>query len=243
MGEKEEIEDYEENESNPSKKVKKPFTIRLDTDLLDRLERLGKKSSKAMVARNYLDLSRYIVLKPDSIDQIQTTDGTPLALLPIKLWGSILQSIPGAKQLTIGDELGKITNINSSLNKLHHSPHDKVSFLQDLGLFNCQEISGEYRGEKQTFLGIEAKNWPINVIHALLYRLLHNHQIPEDWMDIDPNVAEHIEDPEKIINKLKKTSAFRNKLNFVLEFQKELGGLRENFSDDCAYFKFARLII
>jgi hypothetical protein len=204
---------------------------------------LGKKSSKAMVARNYLDLSRYIVLKPDSTEQIQTTDGTPLALLPIKLWGSILHAIPSSKQLTIGDEMGKITNINSSLSKLHHSPLDKIVFLHDLGLFDCQEISGEYQGEQQTFLGIEAKNWPLNVIHALLYRLLLNHKIPEDWMDIDPNVAEHIEDPEKTINKLKKSSAFRNKLNFVLEFQKELGGLRENFSDDCAYYKFSQLIM
>jgi len=86
MGERIEIE----------KKVKKPFTIRLDEILLNRLERLGKKSSKAMVARNYLDLSRYIILKPDSIDQIQTTDGTPLALLPINLWGSILHGLPSA---------------------------------------------------------------------------------------------------------------------------------------------------
>lgn len=237
MGERIEIE----------KKVKKPFTIRLDEILLNRLERLGKKSSKAMVARNYLDLSRYIILKPDSIDQIQTTDGTPLALLPINLWGSILHGLPSAKQLGIGDELGKITNINSSLNRALESPpltlFDKLSFLQEMGLFDCQKISGEYRGEKQTFMGIEAKNWPLNVIHALLYRILHNHQIPEDWMDIEPSVAEHIEDSEKSINKLKKASAFRNKLNFVKDFQIELGGVRDNFSEDVAYFKFSRLVL
>ena len=47
---------------------------------------------------------------------------------------------------------------------------------------------------------------------------------------------------KKIINKLKKTSAFRNKLN-ILEFQEKLGGVEENFSEDCAYYKFSQLTL
>ena len=164
-------------------------------------------------------------------------------MLPINLWGSILHVLPSAKQLEIGDELGKIININCGLDDNVQSQLDKMSYLQGLGIFECTEVTGKFRGEKRSFLGIKAKVWPLNVMHALLYRLLHNHQIPEEWMDIGSNVAEHIEDSEKSINKLKKTSAFRNKLNFVLVFQEELGGFRENFSEDCAYFKFSQLIL
>ena len=192
-------EDPEEVLSKPSKKVKRAFTIRLDEDLLNQLERLGKNTSKAMIARSFLDLRRYIILKPNQHNPITAVDGTPFALLPINLWGSILHVLPSAKQLEIGDELGKIININCGLDDNVQSQLDKMSYLQGLGIFECTEVTGKFRGEKRSFLGIKAKVWPLDVMHALLYRLLHNHQIPEEWMDIGSNVAEHIEDSEKSI--------------------------------------------
>jgi hypothetical protein len=216
------------------KRLKKvAFTMRLEESITDRLESLTQKSSKAAVARNYLNLANYFIVNPNLT--LEMPDGTQLMVVPKTTMQNIYHSLKRTQMIEVGDELGRIFNINFSLRQCN-TIAEKIIYLQSIGWFDIKEIKKIQNDQSIIYYGILAKLWPLDLLHAFLYRILGNHKYPEEW-----RIEEFLEflklNPEKWEKEKKKQSG-RKIAPMIDKFKGVLGGHLQNFEEDCDYYLF-----
>ena len=97
------------------------------------------------------------------------------------------------------------------------------------------------------YWGIRSKDWPLELIHALLYRLLHNRKYPPkaEWtMDFLKKYIEVSKDERnRIAKEAKKNTLEKNMPYLIQKFESELGGRLENFANGVLFYKFECLKI
>lgn len=227
---------------------RKPFTIRLDAEIFDKLELLGEQNnlSKAKVASSYLQLCNVAITK--SSLNLETYDGIKLSLLPRDILGLLFENQSSDAQFKIGDNLGLSVETNCRILE-YHSLDQKMSYLEQLGWFEIMPIAKTENGHDKSikYYGISTKFWPINIVHALLYRMLYMKKIPEDWtIEILkaylPMSDEELK-REAASKNVKNNPQLRNLQKRIQDYKTELGGIIENFAPDCSYYIFEILRI
>lgn len=217
--------------------------MRLENDLINQLENIAQKTSKAAVARNYLNYSYYLIARPDL--STETPDGTQLLMLPKNLVKDLFNRLNRDEQYELGNELGRIFNTNCSIQQITTIP-EKISYLQVLGWFDIKMIPKEAsNGKNITYYGISAKVWPIDLLHAFLYRMLHNHQYPYGWQidqfkDLLDLSGKKLEREKR---KYKSEPVFKKYPNMIEDYQEHIGGHTQNFNEDCFYYLFDAISI
>lgn len=232
------------NASTEDKKSKKiPFTLRLEEDLIERLENIAQNTSKAAVARNFLNLSHFIITQPDFSTEFP--DGTQLMMLPKNLLKNIFSKLERVEQLEFGNELGRIFNTNCSIRRIS-SINNKILYLQTIGWFDVKRFPGKSMdGKKITHYGIQARIWPLDLIHAFLYRILHNHQYPNEWRieNFKDLLRLNSKEFNREIKNYRNDPDFKKIPDIINEYEKMLGGHIQNFSEDCFYYLFDSLAV
>ncbi len=229
------------NNSDESKARKIPFTLRLEENLLERLEYISINSSKAAVARNYLNLSNYLVVNPDLT--IEYPDGTQLMMMPKNMIKDLISNLKRDTMLEFGNELGRIFNTNCSIRQIQ-TISNKIKYLQTIGWFDIKLIpKKDKNGTNWIHYGILAKYWPLDLIHAFLYRILHNHQYPYAWQIEKYKEMLSLSDKKLKTEKknVRNDPTFKKHPNMIEEFKEFLGGHFDNFNEDCVYYLFDRL--
>ena len=224
-------------------KAKKiPFTLRLEEDLLERLQIISQNASKAAAARNYLNLSYYLIAKQDLT--IESPDGMQQMMITKKMIREWFKNLNDSEKIELGDELGVNFNTNCSIQQINSVP-DKIKYLQSIGWFNVKLLQGlNHTKEKVIFYGIPGFNWPLNLLHAFLHRILHNQKIPSEWTI--ENHADMLAMEEKELKNAKKRRndpVFKKYPTIIEDFIQKIGGHKENFDENCPFYKFDTLVV
>ncbi len=218
-------------------KKKEAFTIRLPPKTIKKIEEVAKilGLKPSVVGRNYLNLSEYIMVSANT--QIQTYDKTPLASIPLYILKNIFGYLSEQQQFDIGDSLGVIINTNANLLE-KRDIESKLKMINGLGWMEVRKL-----GSKWAF---SAQEFPIAVVHALVYRMLHNRKYPQIWTRdyIQPHLNKTTDELKDIAkDNRKKDNNLKRIDQEIPKFDRELGGSIENYSEVCRYYSFNTLKI
>ncbi len=223
--------------SKKNRSKKEAFTIRLQPETIENLdivgEQMGLKTST--VARKYLQISKYMVITSDQ--QLQTYDKTGLTAIPKNILQLIFSNLSEDKQFEIGDSLGVVLNTNATLLK-KKTIKEKLELIQGLGWLEIRKL-----GHRWAF---SAREFPIGIINALVYRILHNRKYPTMWKRdyISPNLSKSTDQLKDLAKDYRKSDNDLKHIDREIpKFDRELGGSIENYSPVCRYYTFSTLKI
>jgi hypothetical protein len=228
------------NDSN----AKKPFTIRLEEKTIEYLSRVGKElnSTPAAISRNYLSLSKFFITHSNL--KSSTYDGRTLSMIPKEIFNELLLNTSPEYKYKFGDNLGIVLITNSQILGLHNI-HEKIELIKGLGWIDITIIN-EADGRK--FYGFPKKFWPLETIHALLYRILENREFTKQfdgrWTTsiLREFLPLGIEDLKKRAKDDKKgpNKAIHDEIS---RYRSQLGGRMLNFDETQTHFVFDRLLL
>ena len=229
------------DESSHSKAdLKKAFTIRIEQSILDNLKKASDNTRlrQATQARTYLQMSQFVVTQSNL--GIEAYDRSSLGLYPKKIWGNLLENLPESKQFEIGDSLGSMILTNCGIMQIE-SLESKMEYLSGLGWFDIRMFP-ERDGEKlEHFYGILAHDWPINVLHALLFRILSKHEFPSTYTTSLIQKYQNKKNDIKTLGKKKNNTDIYNNYEPLIKYFEILDGREQNYSPDCSYYLFNQL--
>lgn len=228
---------------------KKMFSVRLNQNLIDRLNKLSGelRVSKAKIARSYLQLSDYILVEPNL--DLTTFTKMSLSIFPTEILKELLDSQDEKKQISIGDKLGTIINNNFQIMGLQNL-EEKRNLIHGLNWIkftpvqlSVEEIdlkSKESNKIEKQFWGIPKDSWSILIIHAMLFRLIYNQKYTSNWeLKLLKDFLSETEKKQKDFAKNpKKYSIYNKKKDFILKFANEIGCHKENFQAEYIYYYF-----
>ena len=239
------LHDIDKNLNRKEKREKKIFSLRLDQDLIRNINRLSEELdvSKTKIARSYIQLSDYFFLEPNL--ELKTFTKMSLSIFPKDILKDLLHSLSEKDKISIGDKLGTIINNNSQVIGLN-TIEEKRKLIQGLNWikFTPVHLIVKIKNEKDPkaiestsnegqFWGIPKEIWPIETIHALIFRLLYNQRYNSNW---ETNLLKKfLNQPEK---NLKKNSDFNKNRDFLLKFKNEIGCRKENFESEHIYYYY-----
>jgi hypothetical protein len=230
--------------TDEANKVKKEaFTIRVESELIESLARVGNliKLKPATMARLYIQMAQFFLIQ-SSLD-IQSFDGKEMTVLPRQIWLDAIKEFDDDRKLRLGDEMGILINNNSQMNGFQ-TIDQKVEFMRGLGWFEIRPFEERTPEKKSIYWGILAKSCPLTVIHAMLYRVLYNRQFPGGWMGY---LRDHGMKTMDQLNAIKndktnkKENRYQDLPDIIQRFRDELGGRPENFLPDVTYYKLEKL--
>ncbi|MHA1520977.1 MAG: hypothetical protein ACTSRK_12410, partial [Promethearchaeota archaeon] len=204
-------------------------SVRMDMDIRLLLDELGNKLNlkRSDVSRAYLNLCQTVVVKTNQT--IYLTDDTEVGFIPMRFFREVNSEISIEKQFELGDQLGTLARQNCQLMSLPHW-QDKIAYVQRLGWFKIQLIHEEDEDEAMwLYHAIYTHDLSLNILHALLYRLLEGTKFPMSL------TAEYLR--ENFKDKFKKAKR-KSPDGDWKSFKDKLGGHEDNFGDSNSIFKF-----
>ena len=240
-------------ESEPKKETpkKKPpiFTLRLNEDLIKKVNRLSSEMgvSKSKFAKSYIQLSEFFLVEPNL--NLTTFSKMDLSIFPTEILKDFIESLDEKKQISMGDNLGTIINNNFQIMGLQNL-EEKRKLIHGLNWIKftpvhliVEEIDQETKKIEKInkhFWGIPKDTWPILVIHAMLFRLIYNQQYNILWkLGLLNDFLSESEKKQKDFTKNpKKYSIYNKKKEFILKFANEIGCHKENFKAEHNYYYF-----
>ncbi len=204
-------------------------SVRMDGAIRLILDEFGVKNNlkRSDIARAYLNLCQTVVVKTNQ--RIFLTDDTEVGFMPMNFLREVFSEISDEKQLNLGDNLGTLASQNCQLKSIH-TWQEKITYVQSLGWFKIQEIDQEdEKGKWWRYHAIYSPDLPLNVIHALIYRLLEGTKYPvtltEDYL------KDNLKDKFKKVKRKNPDGDWKN-------FVEKLAGLEDNFKIGMSIFKF-----
>ncbi|MHA1672910.1 MAG: hypothetical protein ACTSYI_04730 [Promethearchaeota archaeon] len=204
-------------------------SVRMDMAIRLQLDKLGRKHNlkRSDIARSYLNLCQTVVVKTDQ--QIFLNDDTEVGFMPMNFLREVFSELSDEKQLNLGDNLGTLARQNCQLKSIH-TWLEKIYYVQSLGWFKIEEIEEEdEKGSKWKYYAIRTPDMPLNVIHALLYRLLEGSKYPT--ILTETYLRENFKDKFKKAKRKTPDGDWK-------KFMDKLAGIEENFNAGTSIFKF-----
>jgi hypothetical protein len=210
------------------KEEKKSFTIRIERSIELILEKVGKllQLKSATVARNYLNLSQFIVVESNLM--MKSYDNTPLGVIPLDTFKYLTDILDWDRQIDLGDRLGQAINRNCEHEGISE-PTKKIELAVGWGWFKTTWIE-----EKEyIYIGIPRSFVHVNTLTAMVYRLVQKRKIP-DWRDFN-----HFFMTDDAIKRIDNKNE-RTNVQQIREAQKtELGAFQSNYNEgQSAYLRF-----
>ena len=140
------------------------LTIRIDEDLDGVIEnrKKKKKTTKAKIVKNYLEMAKYISIDDYSIKSLNNND---LIMLKKSFFKSIIEGLDEVKQIDLGSELARFMNdIARGQDQLDNLIF-KLDLCQHLGLF-------EHYIDKSNYILFSKKFGPKKFVEAFVWRLI-----------------------------------------------------------------------
>ncbi len=221
--------------------TKKAFTIRIEQQILDNLKEASNNTRlrQATQARTYLQMSQFVVTQSNLT--IEAYDRTPMGIYPKEIWGNLLKSLPVVKQFEFGNTLGMMVLTNCGIMGIE-SIEDKMEFLAGLGWFDIRMFQEKKGTKDYSYFGILAKNWPINALHAFLFRILTQSEFPSQLkVDIIQKYKTKSNDQIRNYGKQKKNVDLYGYSEALVKYREMLDGRVQNYSPDCSYYLFNQL--
>ncbi|UYP45776.1 hypothetical protein NEF87_002061 [Candidatus Lokiarchaeum ossiferum] len=221
--------------------LKKAFTIRIEQSILDNLKKASDNTRlrQATQARTYLQMSQFVVTQSNL--GIEAYDRSPMGLYPKKIWGNLLESLPENKQFEVGDSLGMMILTNCGIMQIE-SLESKMDFLAGLGWFDIRMFPEREETNLVNYYGILAHDWPINVVHALLFRILTQHEFPSKLtVKTIKNYYGKTVEQIRSLSRQKKNADIYNTPEPLIQYIETLDGREQNYSPDCSFYIFNKL--
>lgn len=209
---------------------KKSFTIRIDDDLEKQLERVGDRLNlkPATVARNYLQLAKYLLVKSDL--ETNSYDNTPMMMLPIEIFQTMEDLIrvnrgTYEKEIDLGDKFGIVINTNCEFANIT-DPIEKLKLAEGWGWFKLSVIDN--------YLAIPRTFGSLNTVNALVYRIVSRGRYP-----FGPDDSQYFWLNDKQISDWDKKD--RDRVKGIRDRNNnEFGALYANYQDG-AVFRYEKL--
>ena len=244
----------DEQKKKTEKKKPPIFTLRLNQELIDKISKLSSEMgvSKSKIAKSYIQLSDNVIVEPNL--NITTFTKMDLSLFPTEVLKESLNLLPEKNQYSIGDKLGTIINNNSQIIGLQ-SLDEKRKLIQGLNWIKFTPVhlvneemdqkTKEIKKIKKQFWGIPKDIWPLEVIHAMLFRIIYNQRYNSNWeMSIFKDFLSETQKIQKdFMRNPKKYSKYNKKKDFIMKFKNEIGSRKENFAAEYIYYYFDVLCI
>ena len=183
----------------------------------------------------------------------------PLSIFPIDILKELLQYLPEKNYIPIGDKLGTIINNNSQiiglqtleekrgliqgLNWINFTPVTLIDVEDDPKSKEKQKSKNNPENKKQIkiqYWGIPKDIWPLEMIHAMLFRIKYNQRYNSHWES--STLKKFLRQTKKKRIDFKKNpkryTDFNKVKDFILKIAFEIGSRKENFENEFNYYYF-----
>lgn len=139
------------------------ITVRIDEDLNDNIEEIREKLgiSKASFIRKYLEMSKYIIKKNNSIQSLNKRD---LIIVKRSYLRKLIEGVTESEQIELGDKIGRFINDIAITNGKIDDIDYKLDLCDKLGFFP-REVDHE------RYVNILKKFGPKKFVEAFIWRL------------------------------------------------------------------------
>jgi hypothetical protein len=214
---------------------KKSFTIRIESDILTKLNdaanKMGIKS--ATIARNYLKLADSVFIQPNM--DMMSFDNSALMIIPNESFHYIISLLLDnskevyVKQVDTGDRLGDMLNKNAECMGME-DPVQKIELAQSWGWFKSALIDN--------YVAIPRSFGPVTLVNAMVYRIATKRRYPYagnwNWRDFFVDDGTLNQRYPKKENK----GELQNIQNQRDSQRRDLGAVESNWDEGTAYYKY-----
>lgn len=223
------VKQAKSNRGTDSSALNNMVSVRMDIATREQLDSIGDEYNlkRSDIARAYLNLCETVVVKTNQ--ELTLFDGTKLSLIPLNVFRSLFLELPSADKMEIGDRLGNIALTNCTMRNLQ-TWQAKLMFIHDLGWFEIKKITKhDNKGRSWMYYAIITHDLPLDMLHALLFRLIDGRKLPISLTTDDIS--------KDNFRRMKRKNLDDNMKMFV----EVLGSLEENFQKHTMMYQFDQL--
>jgi hypothetical protein len=189
------------------KDVKQPqfvLTVRIDEDVDQAIEEIkeNKGGTKAKIIKDYLQMSKYVIIDKNSIKSLNNND---LILLKRNFFKVVLDKLDEVKQIELGSELGRFVNDIARGQKQLDNLEYKLNLCEHLGFFN------KYI-DKENYINFSMKFGPKKFVEAFVWELItkgDDGDFDTSWIDSEMGKSKSIRSAyEKKIQPIQRDSSY-----------------------------------